>query len=225
MSQQRRVPQGIDDGLIALRVAREIKPGEVVNLGIGLPTLVADYLPEGVAFLHAEIGIAGYGRHLPLDELDEDYVDAGSAPVEILPGASFFASAEAFAMIRGRHVDVGVLGAYQVSERGDVANWMVPSRGVGSIGGAMDVAAGCRRLIVAMRHCTREGAPRILRQCTYPLTAPRVASLIVTDLAVIAVTQHGLSLREVAPGLSPEKIQEFTGVLLALSPELGEMRF
>jgi len=192
--------------LIALRVARELLPGMVVNLGVGLPTLVATFAPPGVVF-QAENGFLGYGGVLdPAEVWDPDAINAGGQPVAVLPEASFFGSDQSFAMIRGGHIDVAVLGGLQVSAHGDLANWYVPTRGGGSIGGAMDLASGARRLIIAMEHTTRDGMPRILAQCTYPLTAARCVSLIVTDLAVIAVTPSGLALREVAPGVSLEEV-------------------
>jgi 3-oxoacid CoA-transferase B subunit len=209
--------------LIALRVARELQPGMVVNLGFGLPTLVANFAPPGVVF-QAENGILGYGRILEDDALfDSDVINAGGQPVEILPGASFFSSDQSFAMIRGGHIDVAVLGGLQVSERGDLANWIVPSRGGGSIGGAMDLATGARRLIVAMEHTTRAGEPRILPECTYPLTAAACVDLIVTDLAVIEVTPDGLVLREVAPGTSVQDVLQCTAARLRVPAHVPEM--
>lgn len=209
--------------LIALRVARELQPGMVVNLGFGLPTLVANFAPPGVVF-QAENGILGYGRILEDDALfDSDVINAGGQPVEILPGASFFSSDQSFAMIRGGHIDVAVLGGLQVSERGDLANWIVPSRGGGSIGGAMDLATGARRLIVAMEHTTRAGEPRILPECTYPLTAAACVDLIVTDLAVIEVTPDGLVLREVAPGTSVQDVLRCTAARLRVPAHVPEM--
>lgn len=214
---------GLTRELIALRTARELQDGAVVNLGIGLPTEVAGFLPEGRTVLfQAENGILGYGRISDRD-FDPDRINAGGQPVELLDGASFFDSASSFAMIRGGHVDVAVLGGLQVSERGDLANWFVPERGGGSVGGAMDLAVGARRLIVAMAHRTRDGAPRIVRECSYPLTAPGCVDLIVTDLAVIEVTPRGLLLREVAPGVSAEEVQRATEPGLALASDLREM--
>ena len=193
---------GLTRELMALRVARELRDGQVVNLGIGIPTLVPQFIPRDVHVLfQAENGILGYGGVLE-EDFDQDFINAGGQPVEILPGASFFGSDASFAMIRGGHIDVAVLGGLQVSARGDLANWLVPSRGGGSIGGAMDLAAGARRLIVLMEHTTRQGEPRILDRCTYPLTAERCVKLLVTDLAVIEVTPAGLVLREVAPGIT-----------------------
>ena len=216
-------PVGIPRDLIALRVARELRAGMVVNLGIGLPTQVANHLERGVDVLfQAENGILGYGGIID-DDFDPDIINAGGQPVALRAGASFFDSATSFAMIRGGHVDVAVLGGLQVSARGDLANWSVPERGGGSIGGAMDLAVGARRLIVAMEHRTRDGSPRIARDCAYPLTAPACVDLVVTDLAVIAVTPAGLELREIAPGVTPEQVQDATEPRLAISPELTEM--
>jgi 3-oxoacid CoA-transferase subunit B len=207
---------GLTRELIALRVARELRDSMVVNLGIGLPTLVANILPEGASIvLHAENGILGYGGIVTDEaEFDQDLINAGGQPVTLVPGASFFESATSFAMIRGGHVDVTVLGGLQVSARGDLANWTVTGRGGGAIGGAMDLAAGAKRVIVAMEHTTRDGEPRILEQCSYPLTAQRCADLIVTNLAVIEVTPGGLVLREVAPRVSIDEVEAATAATL-----------
>jgi 3-oxoacid CoA-transferase subunit B len=208
---------GLTRELIALRVARELSDGMVVNLGIGLPTLVANFLPQDVNIvLHAENGILGYGGIVTDEaEFDQDLINAGGQPVTLTPGASYFDSASSFAMIRGGHVDVTILGGLQVSAKGDLANWSVAGRGGGAIGGAMDLAAGAKRVIVAMEHKTRDGEPRILDECTYPLTAPRCVDLVVTNLAVIEVTDEGLALREVAPGVSTEEVQAATAARLA----------
>lgn len=223
MAESREAIGGLTRELIALRVARELSPGDVVNLGIGLPTLVANFIDDEVGVLfQAENGILGYGGILESD-FDQDQINASGQPVGLLPGASFFDSATSFAMIRGGHVDVAVLGGLQVSEQGDLANWFVPERGGGSVGGAMDLAVGAKRLIIAMAHTTREGEPRILRECTYPLTAPHCVDQIVTDLGVIAVEVSGLVLRELAPGITAEQIQARTGAELILSPDLREM--
>lgn len=215
---------GLTRELIALRVARELRDGMVVNLGIGLPTLVANFLPPGGQILfQAENGILGYGG-ITEQDFDQDLINAGGQPVDLLAGASFFDSAQSFAMIRGGHVDVAVLGGLQVSERGDLANWNVPERGGGSIGGAMDLAVGARRLIIAMAHTTRDGGARIMRECGYPLTAPDCVDLIVTDLAVIEVTPDGLLLREVAPGVTAEDVQAATEPVLIIPDGVPEMQ-
>lgn len=209
--------------LIALRVARELHDGMAVNLGIGLPTLVSNFLPPGVqVMLQAENGILGYGGILEAD-FDPDLINAGGQPVSLLPGACFFDSVQSFTMIRGGHLDVAVLGGLQVSARGDLANWLVPSRGGGSIGGAMDLAVGARRLIIAMEHCTARGEPKIVERCTFPLTAERAVSLIVTDFAVISVEPDGLLLRELAPGVSLRDVQERTAAPLHVAADLRQM--
>jgi 3-oxoacid CoA-transferase subunit B len=214
---------GLTRELIAMRVAQELRDGMAVNLGIGLPTLVANFVPTGRTVLfQAENGILGYGG-IGESDFDQDLINAGGQPVTLRAGASFFNSAESFAMIRGGHVDVAVLGGLQVSQRGDLANWFVPERGGGSIGGAMDLAVGARRLIVAMEHTTREGQPRILRECSYPLTAMACVDLIVTNLAVIEVTDGGLVLREVAPGVTAEEVQAATEPVLRHAAGLHEM--
>ena len=214
---------GLSRELIALRVARELRDGMVVNLGIGLPTLVANFVPADVeVFFQAENGILGYGG-ISEAGFDPDLINAGGQPVTLRPGASFFDSATSFAMIRGGHVDVAVLGGLEVSEAGDLANWYIPERGGGSIGGAMDLAVGARRLIIAMAHTTRGGRPRIRTRCEYPLTARAVVDLIVTDLAVIEVHPEGLLITELAPGVSPELVQEHTEPTLRRSPALREM--
>lgn len=214
---------GLSRELIALRVARELREGMVVNLGIGLPTLVSSFLPPGAEILlQAEDGILGYGA-ISEQDFDPDLINAGGQPVTLLPGASFFDSAASFAMIRGGHVDVAVLGGLEVSERGDLANWYLPERGGGSIGGAMDLAFGARRVIVAMTHTARGDRPRIRRRCAYPLTAPSCVDLIITDLAVIEVRPEGLLLTEVAPGVDAAFVQARTEPELRLSPDLREM--
>ncbi len=217
-------PRGLTRELMAMRAAQELRPGMAVNLGIGLPTLVSSYLPDGLdILLQAENGILGYGRILSDGEFDQDLINAGGQPITLVPGASFFDSAASFAMIRGGHIDIAILGGLQVSERGDLANWFVPERGGGSVGGAMDLAAGAARLIVVMEHTTRDGAPRILRECAYPLTAERCVDLIVTDLAVIEVTPGGLVLCEVAPGVEAAQVASLTEAPLTYSRDLREM--
>ncbi len=218
-----RAKPGLTRELIALRVARELAPGSVVNLGIGLPTLVGAYAPPKTGILlQAENGILGYGGFTE-EAFDPDLINAGGQPVNLNPGASFFDSSVSFGMIRGGHIDVAVLGGLQVSERGDLANWSVPERGGGSIGGAMDLAVGARRLVVAMEHTTRDGRPRIVRECSYPLTARRCVDLIVTDLAVVEVGPAGLTLTEVAPGWQPREVAALTEAPLSVAEGVREM--
>ncbi len=201
---------------IAHRAAMELPDGAYVNLGWGIPNLIADNLPKNVeVYFHSENGILGMGRRARPGEEDYDLVDAMKVPVTLMPGASFFHQADAHLMTRGGHIDVAVLGGFQVSEKGDLANWKIPgAKGSGGIGGAMDIAAGAKRLIVCMEHTTKEGAPKIVRQCTYPLTGLACVDTIVTDLAVIDVKPEGLMLREIAPGWSVEELQELTGAPL-----------
>ena len=216
---------GLSRELIAVRVAQELRDGNYVNLGIGLPTMVSNFVPqERDIILHAENGILGYGRIANSDEIDPDLINAGVQPVTLNPGAAFFDSADAFAMIRGGHIDVSVLGAFQVSERGDLANWMVLERKVGSIGGSMDLVCGAKRVIVAMEHTTRTGEPRIVKECTYPLTGRAVVNMIITDLAVIEITHEGLLLQEVAPSITPEEVQAVTEPEIKLARDLREMK-
>jgi 3-oxoadipate CoA-transferase, beta subunit len=201
---------------IAARAAKELPDGAYVNLGWGIPNLIADYLPPGITvYFHSENGILGMGRRAKAGEEDYDLVDAMKVPVTLTPGASFFHQADAHLMTRGGHLDVAVLGGFQVSEKGDLANWKVPgARGAGGIGGAMDIAAGAKILMVCMEHTTKEGAPKIVRECTYPVTGLACVDVIVTDLAVIDVKAEGLVLREMAPDWTREEIQKLTGVAL-----------
>lgn len=211
--------------IVAMRVARELRDGDVVNLGIGIPTLCSQFVPEGRSVVyHSESGVLGYGPMAEPGEEDIDLINAGGQFLAPNPGMSFFNSVEGFAMIRGGHIDVAVLGALQVSERGDLANWMLPQRGIGNVGGAMDLAAGAKRIIAAMEHTDRRGNPKIVRECDFPLTAPRCVSLIVTDVAVIEVARDGLILIETAPGWSAADIQEITAAPLRASPDLGDFR-
>lgn len=213
----------LDREVIAMRVAKELPDGGYVNLGIGIPTLVSGFVPEGsMVFYHSESGILNCGPLAEEGEEDIDLINAGGQFLQRVPGMSFFSSAEAFAMIRGGHVDVTVLGAHQVSAKGDLANWMLPQRGVGNIGGAMDLAAGAKKVIVAMEHTDRENRPKIVEECTYPITGKGCVSLVVTDLAVIQCTQEGLVLKEVAPGWTAPEVQELTGAKLIVAPDLKE---
>jgi 3-oxoacid CoA-transferase B subunit len=197
---------------VAERAAQELPDGACVNLGFGIPNLISSYIPTGkTVFFHSENGILGMGPRARPGEEDRDIVDAMKVPVTLLPGASIFSQADAHLMTRGRHLDVSVLGAFQVSETGDIANWKVPgAMGSGGIGGAMDIASGARRLLVCMEHNAKDGAPKVVKRCSFPLTAVGCVHTIVTDLAVIDVTPQGLLLREVAPGWSLEEVQQWT---------------
>ncbi len=215
---------GLTRELITMRAAREFRDGDYVNLGIGLPTLASSFVPDNVNItLHCENGMIGYGRIAYEDEIDPELVNAGSQPVMLKPGASFFDSASAFAMIRGGHVNISVLGAFQVSEKGDLANWLRLDKRVGSVGGSMDLVYGSKKVIVVMEHTTRDGQPRIVRKCTYPLTGKHCVNLIVTDLAVIEVNSKGLLLKEVAPGFTPEEVQKVTEPKLLIATDLHEI--
>ena len=211
---------------IAQRAALELPDGAYVNLGWGIPNLIADYLPKGITvYFHSENGILGMGRRAKPGEEDLDLVDAMKVPVTLIPGASFFHQADAHLMTRGGHLDVAILGGFQVSEKGDLANWKIPgAKGPGGIGGAMDIAAGAKNLIVCMEHVTKDGAPKIVKQCTYPLTGLACVDTIVTDLAVIDVKPDGLALREVAPGWTVQEVQKLTGARLITKGPIPEMR-
>jgi len=215
----------LDREIIAMRVARELQDGDVVNLGIGIPSLCSQFVPEGREVLyHSESGVLNFG---PMAEPGEEDVDLTNASGQFLawyPGMSFFHSADAFAMIRGGHIDVTVLGALQVSETGDLANWMLPERGIGDVGGAMDLAAGAKRVIVAMEHSDRKGNSKIVKECEYPLTGKACVDIIVTDIAVIEVTDDGLLLTEVAPGWTGQDVQAETAAPLKISPQLQDIQ-
>ena len=204
--------------LIALRVVKELREGMYVNLGIGLPSLVSQYIPEGLeVMLHAENGVLGYGPIADEQQVDSDLVNAGVRPVGLRPGASFFHHADSFVMTRGGHLDATVLGGFQVSEKGDLANWKTNEEKVGAVGGAMDLVCGVKKVIVAMQHTTPSGEPRIVKECTYPLPGKEVVDMIITELAVIDVTPEGLLLREIAPGVSVTDVQAVTEPTLIVS--------
>jgi 3-oxoacid CoA-transferase subunit B len=209
---------------IARRIAREVRDGFYVNLGIGLPTMIASYLPAGIdVIFQSENGMLGVGPPPDEEHTDPELINAGKQPVTELPGCSYFASEESFAMIRGGHMDMSVLGAMQVDEQGNLANWMIPGKMVKGMGGAMDLVAGARRVIVAMEHQTKEGESRILKQCTLPLTGTRVVHDIVTELGWMNVTAEGLVLTEIAEGVEPEDVQKRTEAKLIISPLLRTM--
>ncbi len=215
----------LDRETIAMRVARELQDGNVVNLGIGIPTMVPSYIPpDREVIFHSESGVLNYGPvTAEVEEMELNLINAGGEFITPKPGMSFFHSADAFAMVRGGHIDVTVLGALQVSGKGDLANWMLPERGIGNVGGAMDLVAGAKRVIITMEHTDREGRPKILKECSYPLTRKGCIDLIVTDIAVLKVTREGLVLKEVAPGWTPEEVQALTEPKLIISPSLKEI--
>ncbi len=217
--------KGLSRELIALRVANELEDGNYVNLGIGIPTLVSDWIEGRDIVLQSEIGMLKTGPLATGRDVDQDLINASAQPVTALPGSAYFDIAESFAMIRGGHIDVAVMGALQINERGDYAGWSNPARGlfVGNIGGSMDLCAGARKLFIAMEHITKDGEYKIVKELSYPSTASGKVSMLFTDLAVIEITTEGMVLKEVFSGLTPGDIQSVTEPKLIISPDLKEM--